>query len=237
MYKLKSSKIYFTFILLGLIIISACKKLTTTVDEKEQYTEYFPLASGNEYIYQVDSYFYNSFDEKYDTVRYQIRETIDSSFKDNINETAFRVIHETRNNPNEAWGNIRIYYWKKRKDRVEQVIENIRYIPMVFPVEKDRFWKGNALNTLDSELVYNYHYVNLHQPFQYDTFNFAKTVTVEHVNVISFLDNKYADEVFSFGVGLVSKTVLDTFFVGLKNGVKVTRGGIKYQKLVSYKVK
>jgi hypothetical protein len=226
----------FCFVLLAFY---ACKKEVDTVSLPKPFTTYYPLKSGNYYIYACDSVKWNSFKNQFDTFNFEMKETIDSSFIDNANNLAYIILRQTRKNDSFTFTNDRRYYTKKTASRVERIEENIRYVKLRFPLTLNKRWNGNYINNNDSLNLglYTSIVTSLNQPQTINNLKFDSTTSINLVNYQDFLENKFAYEVYAAGVGLVETLSIDTVFQQFSSGYKNTTGKIMHQRIKSYSVK
>ncbi len=227
-----------TGIAMALVLIPACRKNTIEppIAADKPYYSYYPLATGNEYIYDVDSVYYEPFVKRsLDTLHYQIREAIDTSFPDNTGTYGFKLFRYRRMKETDDWGTPRVYFTKRTKYYAERVDENIRYVKLTFPVELNAMWKGYMFNTLDSLDQYHFKYSEVHKKFTDGANSYDSTLTVIQADYEDAIQRLKGTEKYASGIGLVYLQMIDTTTVNRK-GVTFS-GGIVTYHLKSYIVK
>jgi len=92
----------------------------------------------------------------------------------------------------------------------ERVVDNLRFLSLVFPVEDDKTWQGNAFIDTENPDLRNYddwlyRYFNEGIPQQFSGVVFDNTVSVlqnEYSNAAEFI---YSKEIYAENVGLIYK--------------------------------
>jgi len=223
-------------ILLAGMLYSSCKK--DPVPPPDLGYNYFPDQVGHFVIYEVDSTVYDDF--THDTVyyRYQVKEITESEFTDNEGRRALRIerwvrpYNDTLPYDSLSWTLHRVWSAVRTAAQAERVEENVRYIKLAFPPEKDKDWNGNAQNTLGE---WDYEYEEVDAPANVNNRHFDSALAVLQHNDVNLLQHRYYHERYARNVGLIEKTVVDVFDTTLVPGVPVLNrivGGVK----VNYKI-
>ena len=213
----------FLFLIIGL---SACKKdsLAPAVDFKYNY---YPLSLTKVLIYDVDSTAYDGFANSSKNFKFQIKDSVADTFKDDNNRQVFRI---------ERYKKI-AGVWKYHKTitrlltirSAEETIDNKTYIRMVFPAEIDTYWDVNSKNILNNlETSINKTYDNL--SVNNLNFNNALQTYSENKNLI---EETVETNIYAPDIGLISS---DVRAVDLKIETgKITNGYEYTMKVNSYK--
>ena len=101
------------------IILFSCKKDDTVVDLGYNY---FPESVGTFVIYDVDSFVYNDFTHTIDTFTFQVKEIIESVYKDNANRNTLRLERYYRGDASQDWLLQDVWVANKTVNRAEKVI-------------------------------------------------------------------------------------------------------------------
>ena len=133
------------YYLIVLIIIFSCSKENEAVNADLGYA-YAGLEVGNYVVYDVDSFFYDDFDNTIDSNYYKIKEEVDSKFIDLEGEDAFKIIRYRKQNDTTDWVVTDVWTSKITASNYQKVEENIRFIKLIFPARDSKTWNGNALN-------------------------------------------------------------------------------------------
>lgn len=176
--------------------------------------DYFPTNVGHWIIYQCDSVYYNSFKSPkagWDTINYQIREVIDSIYSDNEGRPTIRIVRYKRMaGDSTPWSSIvlkeKVWSGNLLSSTAQRQEDNYRYIKLIFPVNLNSQWNGNADNTLPA---YNYQYTAVNTPASIGSAHFDSTLTVLQLNNSTFLEYQYYLEQYATNVGLVYRKVID----------------------------
>ena len=199
-------KIVFSCVLVFLIY--SCKKDPNT--NIDLHYDYFPLKTGNWIIYNVDSIVYNDVTEMIDTLSYQIKEKVDSSFIDLEGDTAYLLYLYKRNADTLSWSMYKTRTAKLTNSTAEKVEDNLRFIKLAFPISEDKSWKGNSyFNTSDDDLEcygsWDYEYSNIHKKIDSLKVSFDSTITILQVDDAPLTNKDYLLEIYAKDVGMVYK--------------------------------
>lgn len=201
MRKFTSLRTCFLLLVLFLTVLYSCK--VKNVEPNGAYVgyDYYPLEQGRYIIYDVYDTTYNGV-ERIDTL-YQLKELVYSSFQEG--EEVKYVLHQYYKKTTDA-------DWKEQPDSVWSLVNssnqlirtenNIPYIKLVFPVEENKKWDGNAKNVYDSE---TYTMKNVDDSYAVSNLDFSQTLTVEMSNVKNVISKDSRYEIYARGVGAVKK--------------------------------
>jgi hypothetical protein len=201
-----------TFILASLctVLIISCKK------DKEVAPDvgynYFPVNVGHYVIYEGDSIAYkDDLQAPHDTFRFLVKEKIESIYTDNEGRPTLSIHRYIKNYdpavPYSAmqWQHSDMWAANRTASTAERVEENIRFVKLVFPVEKNRSWNGNIYNTLEP---WDYSFGSVDQPENINSNSFDSVATVIQNNEENLVDRKYGVEKYAKNAGLVYKELL-----------------------------
>jgi hypothetical protein len=205
---------------LVMLIVSSCKKEGTLATAPSTF-DYVPANAGHWVVYDVDSIVHADNDgETDDSVRYfhfQIKEVISSTFKDGEGRQAQRIERYHRANDSEEWIITNVWTSTVTSNRVERMEDNVRFIPVAFPIGSNITWNGNALNTLGEQ---DYTYDGFHEALSIGNFSFDSTLTVLKADDDNFVERIYAQEKYAVHIGRIYKADQDL----VKNGGQVVSG-------------
>src|SRR5687768_8883088 len=124
-----------------LAIFSSCSK---TEDFNPDYKfEYYPDQIGHYVIYDVDSIVFNDFTNTIDTLRYQRKYVVDSTFVDGTGHNAFKLIRYLRADSTQGWTLSDVWWASIVNNTLEISEENQRFVKLLFPPREDQTWRGN----------------------------------------------------------------------------------------------
>ena len=213
----------FLFLMIGL---SACKKdsLAPAVDFKYNY---YPLSLNKVLIYDVDSTAYSIFFTAPRNFKFQIKDSVADTFKDDNNRQVFRI---------ERYKKI-AGVWKYHKTisrlittrSAEEGLDNKTYVRMVFPAVIDTYWNVNSKNTLK----YQETYINdVFDNISINNLNFTSVLQTRSENK-NLIEENVETNIYAPDVGLISS---DVRAVDLKIETgKITNGYEYTMKINSYK--
>jgi hypothetical protein len=212
-----------------LLLPVACKKSKEEpVDFKYAYA---PEKVGNYCIYDVTSIEHDDAVGKHDTLHYQLKEKIESTFTDAEGRPSLRLerYKKTGSGP---WVITDIWYATRTTTRYEKVEEDERFIRLTFPVKADATWNGNAYNQ-QNEWMYTYKDVDV--PRSFNGLNFSETAKVEQVNEYNFVQRQLSTEVYAKYIGLVTKYYKNLTITGFDTTLAI-KGDELYMTITSYGV-
>lgn len=168
--------------------------------------EYFPTTQKLYAIYQVDSFFYDSFNFEIDSFSYQVKEIIESEIIDNSGRKTLRLERYYRANASAAWQIKDVWVANRTNSTAEKTEENIKFVKLAFPVKASTHWNGNIYNTLKEQ---DYTYEKINEPFSINNYSFDSTVTVIQIADSSLIEKKLQYEIYAKHVGMVYKKHID----------------------------
>jgi hypothetical protein len=137
-----------------------------------------------------------------DTFSFELMETVDTVFEDNVNEPAARIKILTRKDSLDFWKFRRMYYAKVTDDYYERVEENIRYLKVSFPPAEEALWNMNSRNNLPATWLF---YENLNKPYREGFIPADSALTVVAGEIDNNIEKYRYREVYGKGIGLLFK--------------------------------
>ncbi len=235
-----------------LFLMYSCTKSETEILDPSTFGyEYFPVAIGKSWTYQMDSIVYSEkvFVKKDTSVSF-IREEVVDSFRNVENKLVYRLdVYYTRDT-NTPWELVSASFIQKNESQLIKTENGLDYLKLIFPVRKNKSWEGNSRIHSKTEMVigneilqpfgdiwyYSYDYIN--QKERLNLFNFENVCQVAEADYDGFLEKRYSYAKYAKDVGLVYKELwlLDTQntddSIPFEN--RANKGMILRQTLVSY---
>lgn len=216
--------------LITLIVIS-CKKENPSPNTTITGSEYFSSVVGMTRLYQVDSIYWDDFNNQHDTVSYQVKEVIPSTYLDNQNRRTQRIERFRKDSLSGNWVIWMVWSSNVTTTTGEQVEDNIRFLKLTFTPAINATWNGNTYNTLDPQ---NYVITSLGDPDTKGSLTFNETLTVSHGNDDNLVYRKFAEERYAKGAGLYYRVNEDVEKIfGTEN---IKSGYIYTETLLSYSI-
>jgi hypothetical protein len=192
-------------------------------------------------VYDVDSIVYTDLPADTFYYKYRIKEKLVDNFTDNQGRPAIRMERYIKMyNPNKSYDSIPYTMkevWMVNADnRSIQVVEsNIRYTKLIFPIELNASWNGNAGNNLGSS---NYSYGYIDNAETINSKNLAAVLQVKQKDEKTLIAKQYYTEKYAKDIGLVYRDIQDIYSNTVVAGVdienRIEKGLIYKQTLVSY---
>lgn len=238
-----------TAIILVSIILFSCKKENENLNIIS-INQAYPLAVGKTFLYRLDSTVPINFGASLDTHSYLAKDSIESSFIDATGKTSFRIYrYITDTLKTLPWQFSATHVATINGNTIEYLENNLRFIKLADPISYNTSWKGNSyINTQQPFGLYylddwNYHYININEPFTTLKQKFDTTYTVLQndeqtpatFNNLVLNEKKLGKEVYAKGIGLIYKEFM--FYIWQttpKPGFQDDSYGIKLN-LIDYK--
>ena len=234
---MKTATTFRIFMLKNLLFGIAIILFFTRCSEEIQTTdaaigrEYYPVKVGNYWIYDVVETKVSN--NQYDSVKYQVRELVDTVFRNAENELTYQIVMSRKNSTDVNWGKDSLVLINKSLSDVRRTHNNFKKISLLFPVQEGKQWDTNAFNSLDSD---DFSYSNVNQPFVLNYVTYDSTVTVvqgEPNEVV--LDDR--TEVYAYNVGMIYKNFTVYEYAqsqGIPDQSRVARGLQRIFKLNTF---
>lgn len=238
------------FVILG---VSSCGKNKTEILPQTGKL-YFPLLVGKELVYDVDSVIYDpqpSGKIQIDTFKWQVREVIKDTFKDQSGIIQYRTEHFSRVQGAITWISDFVFTSALTLQHALRNENNLTFIkfPLIFSV--DTQWEGNVyidpsvkIKVAGETLTpftnkWTYQILSIDKPEQIGTRKFDSVLTIVAQSNPNILNEKrYTLEKYAKGIGLVyrEQKILDTQKLdgSVAWEVRAEKGFIVTQKILSF---
>ena len=199
---MKSIKIIFAFFSIVLLWF-ACNTRELLPDPTRVGFDFFPLQVGDFRVYQVEE-ITKSVLFGYDTARFQLKESLVDSFPGQGGDIIYLLHRSKRLTEIDTWKLDSVWTARRNQSQAVTVESNVPFIKLVFPIDENKIWDGNKLNSADNDA---YEMRNLFASFDTGLEVIEETLTViqnEKLDSIDILD--YRKEVYGLNIGLIYKT-------------------------------
>ncbi len=199
-----------TAILFMGLALASCKK--DKEEEPDLGYDYYPGKVGSYIVYDVDSIGYRKLNQDTITLKFQIKEKIDSIFTDNQGRPTLKIIRYRKNyDPmvpysSMSWTIQDVWSANITKTTAEVVEENIRFVKLIFPARKSATWNGNAQNTMGQ---WDYKYTEFETAATVGGKSFDKTLKVTQKYFPSAISYQNYYERYAKGVGMIYRIIED----------------------------
>jgi hypothetical protein len=221
----------FLYISFLVVILFSCKKKEETFDTGAGY---FPIRPKGSYIiYDVQRISYGA---TVTDTSYQLMEMVGDTATLN-GQLYYKVLRFMRPDASAAWPVQPDSVWEEYTTTAiaEKTENNRKYIKLVFPVEENKTWNGNVMNTYPSD---DYTMKNVAKSYTVNGHYFPTTLKVVQSDDSSYVNADQRYEVYAKGVGLIDKyenTILlcsDPVCIQnyINNNVQTIIGGIRYKQ-------
>ena len=203
--------------------------------------DYYPTTIGKFVVYKIDSTIYNSLLQTTVTTSYQIKEKITESFTDNEGQDALRLERFIKKyDPSKSYDSIpwtikEVWMINATNKSIQVVEGNVRYTKMIFPIQLNSSWNGNAKNTI-GEWLYSYNYIDKTETIGGVKLDKVLLIKQKEYRTLISYQNYY--EKYAKGVGLVYREITDILSNNVIANVpvegRIEDGTIYKQTLVTY---
>jgi hypothetical protein len=200
----------YNYLMIGVftLLLFSCKKYADPSLEDVGYS-YFPIYEGEYSIYSVTDTAFEGYDTNTNTTNmtidnYLVKEEIHAPIT--VNDEVRYEVYVYYKRSGETWKSYPDSVWTEfnSQRRIIRVRNNIRFVPLVFPIELDKQWDGN-ISDPESDPQDFYTITSVRRPFSYDNFNYSETATVELVRDVSVINDYLSYEVYANNLGLIYK--------------------------------
>jgi len=202
----KNNLLIVLFCCIAALSITSCHKDDSSNDAPFDYG-YFPMQVGDSLIYNVHVRDSDLIDVD---SSYQLLERVESIFDDNEARPTFRLERYVRTNDSSPWSIYKVWTANLTTALAEKKEDNITFIKLIFPVEKNATWNGNAKNIYMNDDLGDYQITGLDQPLSLGTLNFDSALTVTQLNADNLIESRYYIEQYAKGTGMVYKEQIDS---------------------------
>ena len=185
----------FFIVILILLAFSSCRKDDTVSSGGIYYGyDYFPFsAEAPANVYKVTEINIDAASGVYDTTIYYLKQIEAEPFTDDEGRSAIKLYRYVANSLQDTLWQLKDVWWIAKTDfEVIEYEENVPYVKLAFPLEKNKRWNGNKYNAAET-LMYE---ITTYQ---------GDSVVVLHKNELTEISKDYEYEVYRKGIGLVRK--------------------------------
>ena len=170
---------------------------TNNLDPTTESADYFPLQTGDYWIYQVtqDTYVANSVKKNV----YQLQQKISGSYTQN-GQLFYLLEESVKKSEQGGWqlSTIRTVY--KNLKEVVSSEHNVPVVKLVFPISTATSWNVNTYNANADTLL---RYQDTGKAFAINNLNFDRTVSVLGANDSTLVNQERYRRVYAQNIGLV----------------------------------
>ncbi len=160
---------------------------------------YFPLETGQWVQYTVDSMTVTGFYE--DSVRWEIREQVDSVSLTDENDLRYWLRQYRRKAGRQVWDPVPVLFTVTRApQQAVRTENNLSVVKMIFPLYQGVRWDGNALNSMP---VQEFSCQSEGDPMVVGDELFGRTAHILQQDFSTLISRDFEEEVYADGTGLV----------------------------------
>lgn len=201
---MKSARLsYYTLaLLISASLFCSCNK-EKNAPQPDMAFNYFPLKLNQVNVYNVDSTVYNDFNNSTTLYQFQLKDVVVNTFKDAEGYEAYRV-ERYKKTSTEDWFFQKLITRRILNNRAEEVLDNKRYVRLVFPPSLQSAWNGNLYNDMD---VWRHEITAIDVPLTIATNKLDSTLNITQHNEVNLIREDVYLETYAKNIGLVVKEV------------------------------
>ncbi len=225
---------------LVIFVFSACK--TKTAANPDFAYEYMPLEIGQYIIYDADSVAYDKFSNSKRSFKFQIKEKVESQFKDNIGQDFYKIGRYKRRQ--DSLGNFvdstfilkTIFTSAIAQNSLQVVEDNQKYVRLVFPPNLNQEWNANVYNNNGEQM----HFIQiLNEKISLNKLSYENVCQVVELksNPEIKIFKKYKYTTYARNIGIIEKYQMDIASqknLSLPIEERIEEGNIYHLKLKRY---
>lgn len=196
--------------LLTMAGVFGCETKYVEHDPETLGLDYLPVQIGDYKVYKVVDIRYQNNNAKKDS--FEMREVVDTSFYDQTNTLNYKIVRSIKRFDQSEWVEDSVMTLSKSDKFALLTKDNTKYVKLVFPVQENKIWLGDAFNNrvvhdLETDPYKRkepYTYKAVGEPYTINGTTYPTTLTViqgnPKDNIVQLDDRK---EVYAKGIGRV----------------------------------
>ncbi len=203
-----------------LLLLAACSKrqVQEPIPFDPSQLEYFPLRPGHYVVYRVDSLVFDPSPAGIarDSSSTFVMEIVGDSLLDNTGQLHFVVERYERKMVNENWEIKSVGSASRNNAQAVRTEQNLRFLKMVFPMNKRSAWDGNlwidqyreieiAGERMRPFVNWGYKVDSIDVPVSLGGFDFDSTLVITEANYTDAIERRFSRARYAKHVGLVMR--------------------------------
>ena len=195
---LRSLQAYKWATLLGIsLFVFGCNSETIPADQTLG-KDYYPVKVGATWVYAYDSIIYLRQFNRIDTVRGQLRETIESVSSVLSQDTTYRLVRHIRADEQSPWEVADVWSLTLEERKLIRNEENLPFIRLIFPPTVGAEWDGNAFIDESIEVEVEGDPIAMFFGWEYEVVDQMESMEVTGTTYTDVVKIQSADEVDDF---------------------------------------
>lgn len=214
------------------MLLVSCEKETEELEPISKTNKYYPLVIRHWVSYQIEEIVIDLPSGVNDTVRYQIKEKVESLIDSTKYSNTYRLERYYRITDQQEWVLLNIWEVRQYPTRIHRIEDNVEYIKIITPASLDTEWNTNTFNHSDEQMC---------SIEKIETVIISgisvETAFITHYDQLSLVGKDLHEEQFSENIGLTKKSIINVDLnidPNLPWEEKVTKGSIYYQNYIEH---
>ncbi len=201
-FKPKTRRIYFLVTVLLSITFASCTK-HESLPPLALNSEYYPLKLDAVNIYGVDSTVYDDFSNTTREYHFKLKDSVAEKYIDGLSDEVYRI-ERFKKEAEGPWVFQKIITRKIVDHRAEEILDNKRYVRLIFPARLYATWNGNSYNDLER---WPHEITTIDAPLVINSLSLDSTLTVKQYEEINLIREDIYSEIYAKNIGLAVKEV------------------------------
>ncbi|NJL76405.1 MAG: hypothetical protein HC892_16680 [Saprospiraceae bacterium] len=232
------------------LLLCNCERSEVAETSDKGY-DFFPLALGGEWIYEVDSIIYDPTNRGVvvDTNQILLRESIVNNYIDGEGQRVFVIERAKRIDESLPWRITDVWTTYQTPSQAVRIEENLAFVKLLFPLQARQDWNANLNIPSDFKISVKGETIDIFKNWTSELLTTDTTALVgskmyEQVAMVALansenlIEYRWGQEWYAKGIGLIYKElrVLDTQKIDPNElwEQKAEKGFIVKQRLLSY---
>lgn len=205
MIKNRTYLVSFLALLAAALLLSACDKREIEELEIDFGYEYYPLAIGRSWTYQMDSVIYQPGIGRVEknSSRSYLRETIVDTTTTLAGELQYIVERYYRPDEQSPWQIAKVFTRSRSETQALETEDNLRFIKMLFPLERGQTWDGHRYFDWTREFPVGNEFVVIYSDWEYAVTETDQTTELNgkpYQSVVTIQQANYTEDVIELRV-------------------------------------
>lgn len=203
-----------------LLLLAACSKrqIQEPMPFEAAQLEYFPLITGHYVVYKVDSLVFDpaSGGTFIDSSSTFVKEMVGDSLLDNTGQWQYIIERYERKTLDEPWNLKFVGTASRSNSQAVRTEQNLRFLKMVFPMDKSSAWDGNLWIDKYREIEiagermlpftnWQYEVDSIDLPANIGGFLFDSTLVITEADYTDAIERRFSKAWYAKHVGLVKR--------------------------------
>ncbi len=209
------------------LLVSCDTEVEAPIDPQVYGYEFFPLEVGKYRVYQVDSIQFDVGGDNLptqDSSTFFLREETVEQYEDETGAMIYRIERYRADTLGAPWRIVDVVTQSRSINQAYHTEDNVKYIPMVFPIKEGQEWDGNAFVPEDMVVLVLGESIEMFKGWQYKVLatdqaetigphTYDAVVTIQQSDDENLIEYRHSIEKYAKDVGRIYRfrQILDSY--------------------------